>query len=86
MAGVYAYDMTMLIWLDESGCDQQNSTRRQVYSIHGIRLVDHRILIHRVRYSAIPIILVKGIHVQLTESSDAKVLLLPPYPPDLNPP
>ena len=62
MAGVYVYDTTMLTWLDESGCDQQNSTRRQAYSIHGIRLVDHKILIRRVRYSAILIILVKGIH------------------------
>ena len=53
--------------LDESGCDRRNSTRRHAYSIRGICLIDHRILI---RNSAIPVMSVQGIHdVFLAEGS-----------------
>ena len=33
----------ILIWIDESGCDRQNSTRKYGYSVCGICPVDHRI-------------------------------------------
>ena len=70
MAEVSVYDPNMLIWLDESGCDRRNSTRKYGYSIRGIRPVDHRILIRGTRYSAIPVMSVRGIHdVFLAEGS-----------------
>ena len=36
MAEVSLFDPSMLIWLDESGCDQRNSTRKWGYSVRGI--------------------------------------------------
>ena len=70
MAEVSVYDPNMLIWIDESGCDRRNSTRKYGYSIRGIRPVDHRILIRGTRYSAIPVMSVGGIHdVFLAEGS-----------------
>ena len=60
----------MLIWIDESSCDRRNSTRKYGYSVRGIRPVDHRLLIHGTRYSAIPVMSVQGIHdVFLAEGS-----------------
>ena len=70
MSEVSLYDPNMLIWIDESGCDRRNSTRRHAYSIRGIRPIDHRILIRGARYSAIPVMSVQGIHdVFLAEGS-----------------
>ena len=69
MSEVSLYDPNMLIWIDASGCDQRNSTRH-AYSIHGIRPIDHRILIREARCSAIPVMSVQGIHdVFLAEGS-----------------
>ena len=33
MAEVSVYDPSMLIWIDESGCDRRNSTRKYGYSV-----------------------------------------------------
>ena len=62
MAEVSIYDPSMLVWIDESGCDRRNSTRKYAYSVRGIHPVDHRILIRGTRYSAIPVMSVQGIH------------------------
>ena len=70
MAKVSVYDPSMLIWIDESGCDRRNSTRKYGYSVRGIHPVDHRLLIRGTRYSAIPVMSVQGIHdVFLAEGS-----------------
>ena len=61
MAEVSVYDPSMLIWVDESGSDRRNSTRKYGYSIRGIRPVDHRILIRGVRYTTIPVMSIDGI-------------------------
>ena len=45
MAEVSIYDPSMLVWIDESGCDRRNSIRKYGYSVRGIRPVDHRILV-----------------------------------------
>ena len=70
MAEVSVYDPSMLIWIDESGCDRRNSTRKYGYSVRGVHPVDHRLLIRGTRYSAIPVMSMQGIHdVFLAEGS-----------------
>ena len=56
------YDPSMLIWLDETGCDGRNTICKYGYSIRGMPLSDHRLLVQGVRYSAIPIMSMEGIH------------------------
>ena len=43
MAEVSVYDPSMLIWIDESGCDRRHSKRTRAYSLRGITPVDHRL-------------------------------------------
>lgn len=62
MAEVSVYDPSMLIWIDESGCDRRHSRRKRAYSLRGITPVDHRLLIRGTRYSAIPVMSTQGIH------------------------
>ena len=62
MSEVSIYDPTMLVWIDESGCDRRNSTRQYAYSVRGMPLCDHCIMIRGTRYSAIPIMSLEGIH------------------------
>lgn len=52
----------MLIWIDERGCDQQNCLRKYGYGVRGITPQDHRLLVRGVRYSAIPVMSLEGIH------------------------
>ena len=70
MSEISSYDPSMFVWIDESGCDRRNSTRKFGYSIRGIPPVDHRLLVRGTRYSAIPVMSVAGIHdVYLAEGS-----------------
>ena len=70
MAEIAMYDPVMLVWIDETGCDQRNSLRRCGYSIRGILPRDHRLLIRGTRYSAIPVMSLQGIHdVQVVEGT-----------------
>ena len=62
MAQVSMYDPSMLVWLDESGCDKRNTVRKHGYSIRGIPLCDQRLFVRGTRYSAIPIVSTAGIH------------------------
>lgn len=52
----------MFIWLDESGHDRRHASRKYAYSIRGIPACDQRMLIRGVRYTAIPIMSIDGIH------------------------
>ena len=62
--------MSMLVWIDETGCDQRNTRRRYGYSIRGTPPCDHRLLVRGTRYSAIPMMSVQGIHgVQVVEGT-----------------
>ena len=45
MAEVSMYDPSMLIWLDETGCDSRNTIRKYGYSLRGMPLTDHRLLV-----------------------------------------
>ena len=70
MAEISIYDPAMLVWIDETGCDQRNTKRRYGYSVRGIAPCDHRLLIHGIRYSAIPVMSLQGIHdVQIVEGT-----------------
>lgn len=62
MADVSVYDPSMLIWVDESGCDRRNCMRKWGYSVRGLPPQDHRLLVRGTRYSAIPVVTVEGIH------------------------
>ena len=62
MAEVSMNDLSMLIWLDETGCDGRNTIRKYGYSPGGMSCSDRRLLVRGVRYSAIPIVSVEGIH------------------------
>ena len=62
MAEVSLYEPSMLIWLDESGCDRRNSIRKYGYNIRGICPVKKRLLVRGIRYPAIPIMTVYGLH------------------------
>lgn len=62
MAEVSLYDPSMLLWLDESGCDRRNTIRKYGYSMRGIPLCDQRLLVRGIRYSAIPILSLEGVH------------------------
>jgi len=41
MAEISRYDPSMLVWLDETGCDNRNALRQKAYSIRGMPLYDH---------------------------------------------
>lgn len=70
MAEISMYDPKMLIWLDESGCDRRNYLRKYGYSVRGKPVTDLRLLVRGVRYSAIPIVSLDGIHdVYITEDT-----------------
>jgi len=58
LSEISIYDPSMFVWIDESGCDRRNSTRKFGYSIRGIPPVDHRLLVR----AAIPVMSVAGIH------------------------
>ncbi len=62
MAEISIYDLEMLIWLDETGCDRRHTVRKYGYSIRGLPLSDHRLLVRGIRYTAIPVVSVEGIH------------------------
>ena len=62
IAEISLYDLSMLVWLDESGCDDRNYRRKYGYHMRGIPPCDHHLLIHSTCYSAIPIISVVGVH------------------------
>ena len=62
MAEISVYDPRMLVWLDETGCDRRNTVRKYGYSIRGLPLSDHRLLVRGVRYTAIPVVSLEGVH------------------------
>ena len=70
MADISTYDPRMFVWLDETGCDHRNTLRKYGYSLRGIPICDHRLLVRGKRYSAIPVVSIDGIHdVYITEGT-----------------
>ena len=62
MAKVSMYDPSMFVWTDESGHDKRNNARKFGYSLRGMRPVNHRLLVQEIRYSAIPVVSMEGMH------------------------
>ena len=62
MSEISVYDPAMLVWLDESGFNRRDATRKYGYSVRGRPLSDHHLLVRGTRYTAIPIISIEGIH------------------------
>ena len=70
MAEVSMYDPTMLVWIDESGCDKRNSLRKYAYNMKGLTPRDQRLIVRGTCYSAIPVMSSEGIQdVCLLEST-----------------
>ena len=70
MSEISIYDPAMLVWVDETGCDRQNSMRKFGYSVRGIPPRDHRLLARGVRYSGIAVMFLEGMQdVQLVEGT-----------------
>ena len=70
MADISIYDPRMFVWLDETGCNRQNTLHKYGYILSGIPICDHRLLVHGKRYSAIPVVSMDGIHdVYITEGT-----------------
>ena len=70
MSQVSVYDPSMLIFIDENSCDRRDAIRKRGYSIRGILLCDQRIIARGIRYSAIPVVSLEGIHdVFITENT-----------------
>jgi len=70
MAQISIYDPSMFVWIDEAGCDQQNSRRKYGYSIRSIAPKDHGIIIRAKRYSAISVMAFEGaLNVDIVEET-----------------
>ena len=53
-----------------TGCNNRNALRQKAFSIRGMPLKNHQLLIRGVQYSAIPVMSIDGIHdVQITEGT-----------------
>ena len=53
---------TMMVWIDETGCDRRNSLRKYGYGMRGQRPQDHQLQLRGVRYSSIGILSCEGIN------------------------
>ena len=51
----------MFVFVDESGCDRRNSTRRLGYSLRGKRAVSQKLLARGKRISAIGVMSMEGV-------------------------
>ena len=76
-AEIDMFDPSMLVWLDETGCDQRNALRKYGYGIRGQPPQDHSLKLRGKRYSAIGIMSTEGIEdVYITDGSvDGEVFL-----------
>lgn len=70
MAEISMYDPSMLVWVDETGCDRRNSMRKYGYSVRGLPPRQYQLLIRGVRYSGIAVMSQEGVQdVQFVEGS-----------------
>ena len=56
MTEISMYDLAMLIWLNET------AIRKYGYSICKLLQCDHRLLARGIRYTAVPVISIEGVH------------------------
>ena len=56
------YDLSMLVFIDETGCDRRNTIRKYGYNFRGMPAQDRRLLVRGARSSAIAVMSLSGIH------------------------
>ena len=61
-AEMAAIDPSMILWIDETGCDRRNSLRKYGYSIRGHPPQDYCLNFRGERYSAIGIMSMEGVN------------------------
>jgi len=61
MAKMLAFDLAMMVWIDETGCDRRNAQRHFGYGIRGIPPQDHQLQLRGVQYSTIGILSREGV-------------------------
>ena len=65
-----AIDYSIVLWIDETGCDRRNALRKYGYGIRGQPPQDHQLKLRGIRYSAVGILSVDGINdVYITQDS-----------------
>ena len=62
MTEIYMYDLAMLIWLDEMGCDECHTKRKYGCNICKLLQCDHCLLVRGIRYTAISVISMEGVY------------------------
>jgi len=55
------YDPSMIVWVDETGCDLRNAMRKYGYGIRGMTPQDYTLKIRGKRYSAVGILTTEGV-------------------------
>ena len=64
------FHYSMMLWIDETGCDRRNALHKYAYGIRGQRPRDHQLQARGVRYSAIGVLSSDGINdVYIAEGS-----------------
>ena len=56
-----AFEPSMMLWVDESGCDRRNALRKYGYGIRGQPPQEHTLILRGKRYSAIGILSTEGV-------------------------
>lgn len=60
-AEISAFEPSMMLWVDETGCDRRNSLRKYGYGIRGQPPQEHTLILRGKRYSAIGILSTEGV-------------------------
>ena len=60
-AEISAFEPSMMLWVDESGCDRRNALRKYGYGIRGQPPQEHTLILRGKRYSAIGILSTEGV-------------------------
>ncbi len=69
-AEISAFDPSMMLWVDESGCDRRNALRKYGYGIRGQPPQDRSLILRGKRYSAIGILSTERVEdVYITDGS-----------------
>lgn len=55
------FDPTMIVWVDETGCQVRNALRKYGYGVRGMPPQDFALILRGKRYSAIGILTTEGI-------------------------
>ena len=58
---VSIYDPSMLVFIDETGCDKRTTYRRYGHALIGKRAIEERLLVRGKRYSAVGIMCIDGL-------------------------